>query len=1751
MEWTALHGTLLGRAFERLLGRPERGAMAFVRCLTPDVVAALAADATFAPEAWRVLRVADTEDGTGRTTDADTAVELRETKDDPTLLLVDTGRAGAGMDGIYSAAREVGEAELFTEAGRLAGAEVTSRLSSAHRTYADRAIRRAQGVRRHDSVSPWAEFDFLCRAAAHRRHPGEYLHLLGLWPVAAAVDGDAGEELAASRRFVDRLLGVAVAGLTVPARIASLRIAAAGAQRRDLERFLAEAATRRLRDALQELADQPRLWVGSLPVHPSDDIQAIELTSWRNQNGKIAAWSGLEEPPEAGAPELVLKPDPQSAKEYSNLEVRWKARPDDLEKNAVDYRVAVLTDQDEELAARDVRHAASQKEKCRFSNDDFSALSEDALLTARVVVSVVGRDEIERQQSEEFVIRFGEPQETTAGGAGRKVRTFSEGLIEFPGRETAAGVAENPTWVTADARGFVVLRPRDFRLRKSFRVFRPPLIRDLENEWTSRQGALGRWRVRVRASGERAAAVEFVPAEGGDGTAWGRTVAASRRLAERFRAGGGGVSQVHDDRSKSFEVAKEYLLAWTALLDDGDPSLAICNTVEVQSLSGRTIGLIVLPAHPLRVAWSAAYDNLLLHAVFDEGQAPRQVQDELRGLDGAMFPAFLPNPAGGAFVFADTLGFHAVGMVPDDDREPKAAVAVLACALGESESTETTPTVGGQSAAVLGDEIVKYVECHESSRLLRMHALRAGDGLTIARALGRVHRHYGGADDDTDNEAAEGPDEAAAAPAFSLDLYPSPEQRAIAGRFIAEAREKRRSGAGVLATDDRWMLESISLPGGVALPRLRWARKEAGDPKTAAHLAVAFDTFESRVEIDSGAAPTAPFRAFGLLSFFERDFAAVPTPSWRSVVPRSGGGEKHPSERGHTERLDRLGQKIEDAVARHIAVGDGETTRRTGWRWPWAVSETTGAGHGAPVLRTTIVPEKADSIRELHRLCDWVVTLDRNAGIEYFDSPRDNRDIYDAYVIDCVPEREDLGCLQLITSTSNLDEVHDLLDDALVRMGLSRTRRNAEFLLEHLKSLSGRLAIRLTGNVAPTSELIALAIAHANCRRAADDDACWAPLDRGFLVPVDDVRDLLPPLRDDGDNGADGEERRTRPDLIHVSTQPRRGLAFRFIEVKHRRHLRQVRAPDLLRRVQEQTVALRSRWHEWYGHESVYSAFRAVRRARLARVLRFYADKAHRHGLPAERYQEIVAELDRMVERGGDYAIQPAPDGDRGWVFCPEYAGPEPLEISPAGWGARIFLFGPGRLPDADSRFGAGEHSACPADAPEWDGSVENGTARPSTGPGSDRSGHGDHGGGSGSTTADAGGGDAVSDGSNGDLASGPPSLAGGIPGPDSGTTVHDGLPAGASRGSTGAAGSDEDNAASEAPAPPPVPAIALGADTLTGADVQWPLTIKGNPHLLIAGLPGMGKTTCLLSLCRQMVTAGVHPIIFSYHQDIDERLTDLVASVRFVDFDGLGFNPLTVTNPESARAYLDVAGSLRDIFAAIFPELGDLQSESIRGAIKESFIEAGWNTSEAGAREPEFGRFVEILRGRPQPDRGLRTLLARLDELEDYGFFEVGETRESLWTSDRPTVVRIHTTQNDAVQRAFASLVFYGLYKDMFRRGIQARITHALIFDEAHRAAGLKLIPTMAKECRKYGISLVLASQEARDFDVSLFSAIANYLVLRLTETDAKALVRNVATARQERTLIDRIKQMDRFKALYFCEGKHRPSSIGLRSLD
>jgi DNA phosphorothioation-dependent restriction protein DptH len=271
--------------------------------------------------------------------------------------------------------------------------------------------------------------------------------------------------------------------------------------------------------------------------------------------------------------------------------------------------------------------------------------------------------------------------------------------------------------------------------------------------------------------------------------------------------------------------------------------------------------------------------------------------------------------------------------------------------------------------------------------------------------------------------------------------------------------------------------------------------------------------------------------------------------------------------------------------------------------------------------------------------------------------------------------------------------------------------------------------------------------------------------------------------------------------------------------------------------------------------------------------------------LPQEQYEVITSEIDRIVEKGEDYTFAGMEQSDRGWVFCPEYLGTRPLQISPTGWDARIFLFGPGLLPDSDFRR-------------DSIASTSEGGEREPTNPSEP--------------------------------------LHSKAQGPDGGldsAEQPDAVPGYPSRAESATSVENTSSAIGE------IRSVSFGTYLLTGAEVRWTLTVKGNPHLLVAGLPGMGKTTCLLNLCKQMLTAGVRPIVFSYHQDLDERLEHLVDSVRFIDFHGLEFNPLQVRDRESRMAYLDVAGALRDIFVAIFPELGDIQAERVRRAIKDSFI--------------------------------------------------------------------------------------------------------------------------------------------------------------------------------------------------------------------
>ena len=1643
--------SLLNRVFTELAGNATDGNVTFCRCLSPSVVESLAEESRFSPEGWDVRAVVQERNVPRRFITSDQAVEIREDKGQAILLLIDVLRAGAGMDGIYSASRELTEEMLFHQTKLVTRGVVGRELFDK----AELAVKQVRYIGERKSLSKWQQIQFFASLCANPNDFGRSIALLGLWPIQGDAEAIGERDLQIAARIVDRLFLGSGNARTPSERVESLLLKdETPVQEVGLQQIVREAARKPLADVIAQVVANSAIWLGEIqPEFMSQQLRKLRIKPWRNPKGTVGKWSGLVD---GTPPQFLLSND-----KVSRLEVRFETEPETLPKGSVEYRVSVMSG-DDELAYRDVSHSVrkgAQYQTVKLTTEDFEGIAEDSQFEARVVVSVIGVSDADvygdaENESEEFLIRYGEANVETTSNTTKFERCMMDGAVHISDVEQFdKDVNEAECFEVNSAKNYIAFRSTTSK--KSFKVQRPALI-DVIERMQAEQTNLGRWSVQVREDGQRVADPVFHTFNSGDTpeSDWERAIKATAALQKELSNRGGFWGSVYGG---SIKKADDFVNAWLSVLDNGPADVALTDTIEVQSLAGETIGLIVLPSHPLRVAWHVAYDQLVRHLRFNSELSPTRIREAVGGLQAAHFPSILPGlVAGENLVYADTLSFFATAMVRDQDPEPKSAVAMLMRSLGLNEHDPGVSSMGIQVSDSLAREVSRYIQFHDlgqsSGGAVLLHALRPGDGCTVARALGSALK------------GMDNPEDGPLPVRFNLEMFPAEPNSDITGNFLVDLVERHRTGAAGISDSDRWMLESQSSGGGVTLPRLRWAKKNSVLPQSSAHMAVAFDSFDTRVDfvpLDQ-LGSSAPLHVYGLVANIQRSFTFQPSAEWLSWLPAEADGEKHPAGRGMSERLVKLNKSVMRCVCRFAGKGEEE--------WP--------------VLRTSLTAEQQEMLRIVHQLSDWVITVDRNAGIEFFDAPHDEPGIYETYVIDCVPERDDLGSLQMITSTTRTDEIRELLDSMLEQMSLSASRRNCEFLVRHLKALSGRLAMRLTSLGSTSSELIALALVHSHCENASEESTNWVSLRKGFFVPVDDIPDLAPKENSPKSNEAGAETApKVRSDLIYVSLPSRGGMSFTFVEVKYRRNLRAARSPELIQVIDDQTQLHREAWMDWYFDGKVAEPLLAIRRSRFVRALRFYLEKAKRHHLDASQYERFRQQLDRLMTDGINYKFTEPTDPCRGYIFCPEFTNCDPVKTSDSGAPTKTILFGATTMPDLAVGV---ERTAGPIEPKKRKSEVANDT----------------------------------------------PAITEGLSEP---TTAETSPPQTVSTStSESATGNDSGNT---------VAMVRFGVDNSSNEPVEWSVSSSANPHLMIVGFPGMGKTEAVLNICQQLMAQSITPIVFSYHPDIDERLSTKLADVQLLDHQQLGFNPMHL-DVVSRTAHVDSAGMLRDVFAAMFPDLGDIQLERLRSAIRESYALHGWGGDSESPTIPEFRDFYTHLKNDPKPEKNL---LARLDELDDYDVFaNSGEVR-SLLESSSPLVLQIHATQNEMVQRSVAMLSLYNVYKEMFRRGVQKRITHAVIFDEAHRASKMKLLPKLAAECRKFGISLILASQSAKDFDSALYSNVASYLLLRMTDQDANILSKNITTSDQAKRTSDRMKQLEKYHALFFREGFRHPAHVKL----
>jgi hypothetical protein len=325
---------------------------------------------------------------------------------------------------------------------------------------------------------------------------------------------------------------------------------------------------------------------------------------------------------------------------------------------------------------------------------------------------------------------------------------------------------------------------------------------------------------------------------------------------------------------------------------------------------------------------------------------------------------------------------------------------------------------------------------------------------------------------------------------------------------------------------------------------------------------------------------------------------------------------------------------------------------------------------------------------------------------------------------------------------------------------------------------------------------------------------------------------------------------------------------------------------------------------------------------------------------------------------------------------------------------------------------------------------------------------------------------------------------------------------------------------------------VYLGKDIVTGNAVLWnPYTTTprrlANQHLLVVGKSGAGKSETTKALIWELDRLGVPTIIFDYQGEYATGpFYEAVHPQVFDVMDGLPINPFELPIDPITRGKkspLEMVFRLADTLNTVFSGSGDIQLGVLREAIEECYSQQGFHprASNTWANQPPTLEMLEAVLESWASDRGsqVRNLLVRLQPLFKGGIFtqdQAGFKLEDLFR--QTTVIRMSSGIKDLMLAA-SRFLLEKVYSAMLMAGVTKTLRVMVCVDEAHKLCGDETITSLIKEARKYGLGLILSSQETRDFHSSIFANAGTIVCLGLEEVDAEVMSRNLGmTDRDQR---------------------------------
>lgn len=603
--------------------------------------------------------------------------------------------------------------------------------------------------------------------------------------------------------------------------------------------------------------------------------------------------------------------------------------------------------------------------------------------------------------------------------------------------------------------------------------------------------------------------------------------------------------------------------------------------------------VLVSPTHPLRALWLSSWVALgkdWIEKIKAGGKdyIPHVRSALLDGLVPSAYPVGVPVEDGRIFTPVDNLNAFWALYAPTTEENSRGLMAEICSALGLAEPSAAGVDISGK---VIADKIERYLSQHPYVRELSLNVFNPGAGSVIADALLSLQQKREHAD-----------------LRYDIRLFTSDPDSPVLGESL---ESMVRPGATVNEAADAFVTSTGShLFSKLNLAKHALSEFHANAKNFPAHISVLLDVFPAE-ELSVAEKPMGITPLHGLIQEFDTEFVDDDSGTFWNKRPVVGRSLNADSQAACFDLLSNL--------SRHLSFATS------------AVAASGSSFKSVPVVTLGLDVAQRELIYEVHQISDWVFTIDRNMGIEFFDhGGRKNRP---DYLIDYVPGASSQATHNLIISSRSNDELEAMLKPVLLGHGLSADGEQSVQILANLRSLSGQLALKLISAPTQQAEALGLALARLYLEyQGALSNQVIVPLDAHTDLyrssgEAEDVNDAISLQRTDlGLFDLDLTSRTITCNLIEVKCYSQVGDFTAFNQLKERISAQINQSERILQRHFDPALKKPDR------------PDRLLKSRELAQILRFYLERSLRYGIFDVTAAQEARGLLESIEQG--YSLQ-------------------------------------------------------------------------------------------------------------------------------------------------------------------------------------------------------------------------------------------------------------------------------------------------------------------------------------------------------------------------------------------------------------------------------------------------------------------------------------------------------------------------------